>query len=544
MASPIEDSFDDDLVPMRIVQVKNHNHLRNESRAIRTGVMMPTYTIQHDAPWMSSRGAMANPLASGGCDNDDNDENDHNQIHDDLDTELPPVPPLAIQKSRPQPPLLDSGPTTAKPSRNPLFRQVRSMLHKPSTSAKPLAKWDPYSGELSEQGKPAQVKPSTYVPPVSQLQARGISVRRPGRRVQRDMSPVSIMRAEEIASADTLTSGRYKTPSELDISPPTSPASISTTSTIMLDRGATPVSMDSNLQPAPSNVIRRKAPPAPAQQITPGAENLDPQRSPATTSDWDETASDSDVPTKDSHFSWTTYAPSVRPRTSNTSTLPHGFADASDLTVSSSRFSWSTVNTAMTNFTRPNTPPSEPLPAIPAMYMTQAVSQPRGPPVQSITSRSRPVPRAIKEDWTPPPRDRSAYATPPSDMTRLKIPKTASRLPSPSTPTSGGKALPLPPSLASSTPLSHLDSLFAREKDLVHQRNNIERGINQEKRVVNGSPLVVSFADVRAAKKTLTQYEVHLSEILLEVREVGVAISRARRKEGEDEGLWVRRVTH
>ena len=51
---------------------------------------------------------------------------------------------------------------------------------------------------------------------------------------------------------------------------------------------------------------------------------------------------------------------------------------------------------------------------------------------------------------------------------------------------------------------------------------------------------------VRDAKKRLEEHRRRLEEVVLEGREVGIAISRARRKEGEGvgtEGLWVRRVT-
>ena len=57
----------------------------------------------------------------------------------------------------------------------------------------------------------------------------------------------------------------------------------------------------------------------------------------------------------------------------------------------------------------------------------------------------------------------------------------------------------------------------------------------------------VSFTTVREAKRKLAELRARLEEVGLEEREVGIAISRARRREeaeaGEGGGLWVRRVT-
>lgn len=61
--------------------------------------------------------------------------------------------------------------------------------------------------------------------------------------------------------------------------------------------------------------------------------------------------------------------------------------------------------------------------------------------------------------------------------------------------------------------------------------------------IEKASPLEVNFNQVRDAKKRLEDHRKRLDEVKLEEREIGVAISRARRKEGEEEGLWVRRVT-
>lgn len=67
-------------------------------------------------------------------------------------------------------------------------------------------------------------------------------------------------------------------------------------------------------------------------------------------------------------------------------------------------------------------------------------------------------------------------------------------------------------------------------------------------KIETASPLDVNFATVRDAKKKLAEYRKRLAEVRLEERDVGIAITRARRKEEEDNGgeggtLWIRRVT-
>ena len=93
--------------------------------------------------------------------------------------------------------------------------------------------------------------------------------------------------------------------------------------------------------------------------------------------------------------------------------------------------------------------------------------------------------------------------------------------------------------------MSHLENLLAKEQDMLLQRRNIEKAIAENAKIENASPMDVAFAEVRQAKKELETLRGRLEEIRLEEREIGISIARARRKEGlgEDEGLWVRRVT-
>ena len=161
--------------------------------------------------------------------------------------------------------------------------------------------------------------------------------------------------------------------------------------------------------------------------------------------------------------------------------------------------------------------------------------------MQSILSRHRPIQRADREVWTPPPRKASlpdsATHTPVSARSKL----TTSF---PDSTSGSGKKLPPPPDLLTPvSPMSHLETLLTSEQDKIHQRKNILKLIDELERKEKASPLDVSFAELREAKKKLEEYRQTLAEIQLEEQEIGIAIARARRKEGEEEGLWVRRVT-
>lgn len=91
--------------------------------------------------------------------------------------------------------------------------------------------------------------------------------------------------------------------------------------------------------------------------------------------------------------------------------------------------------------------------------------------------------------------------------------------------------------------MSHLEKLITEEQDKQQQRRNIEKAIGEYTKIENASPMDVSFTQLRGAQKKLGELRTTLAEVTLEEREIGIAISRLRRKEGEEEGLWVRRVT-
>ncbi|KAF2772869.1 hypothetical protein EJ03DRAFT_254843, partial [Teratosphaeria nubilosa] len=102
------------------------------------------------------------------------------------------------------------------------------------------------------------------------------------------------------------------------------------------------------------------------------------------------------------------------------------------------------------------------------------------------------------------------------------------------------KSLPPPP--MPDGPQSHVEKLEAEEQNLKLRRRNAEKAIADLEKVEKASPLEVSFAAVREAKERLKEHRENLADIVRQEREVGISISRARRKEGVDEGLWVRRV--
>lgn len=540
---------------------------------------MPTYAVQKELPPSPPRKSIAPTVSSTYSDD---------YAGAEPGTHVADVPNLAAKDSyhpsyhaHPRQQVNDYGPQVRQ-SRLPLFKQVRTMLHKPPPLTTPgNAKWDEYTGELSESGKAPNVKPSTYEAAFKASRKR--SPETPNNRSRRNLSPVSVLRDEEITSAPPLQVSRYSM--EDDVSP-VSPSSVASPVSVIRDMGEhdefefvpemVPEPLSPNVQrppdhlqtPASSKQIKRK----PVSRRVSTLENepplSPPQRSPSETSDTDGRFIDSrdgaDKAQPGSHFSWTTYAPSVTPGRPSTDTMatrqskyPSGYPGARD--GPNSRFSWSTINTNVARPGRAESPPASPPPPVPLKTS--------GPPVQSILSRQRPYKRVEKEEWTPPPRKASRPVgetipesiTPTSATTArtLAIPKTTnmpgSRGQSPisakGSGKDGGKALPLPPTLTADPNQSHLEILLAQERSLALQKRNVEKGIFELEKIEKASPLDVPFATVRDAKKRLAEYRKRLAEVVLEERDVGIAITRARRKEEEENGfdsgstIWIRRVT-
>ncbi|KYG40940.1 hypothetical protein M433DRAFT_516188, partial [Acidomyces richmondensis BFW] len=306
-------------LPARQVQIKT----KRSSQALRTGVTMPTYTIQHDAPWVVPGGAsgMAPSVYSEeDVDNKDDHEgnihgskthnsnsnsNSNSNNNSDRVAGRPRSKPghASLRPSHParaQQHITDHGPQK-RHSRLPLFKQVRTMLHKPPLLVTPgQAKWDEYSGERSENGTAEQVKASAYVSPYDG--AFNSRKRSPDRRKKltnkRDMSPVSVLRDDEIKPTPPLKAGTCSPPSVSPVSP------LSPVSPIPHHDGRAPtlVSVNQRAQPAPTvtvtpsvKQIRRKPTPSPLSALSSSqTENRAPPRSPSAQSDWTEPPDDDD----------------------------------------------------------------------------------------------------------------------------------------------------------------------------------------------------------------------------------------------------------
>ncbi|KAK4495964.1 hypothetical protein PRZ48_013232 [Zasmidium cellare] len=501
---------------------------------------MPAYSIQKDPAWVQkpAPGSSA-PLES--VFSDDATTFDARVLdHPDM----PAIPPLRIQKSyhpsyhaHPEQTITDNGPQVRQ-SRLPIFKQVRSMLQKPPTSKTSgnKVKYDEFSGDMSDSGKAPHVQPSTYKSPYEGA-FEVVRDRRSPTRLQknppksaRSTSPVSVVRNEDEPMSPVESQWEDMPPS------PISPVSEVSPDYYQIPLGQSPTPVNGcSLPETPSHQksVTRKSVPS-RQSISP--QNLPPSQDSNIGDIQGHTYRD-----PKSHFSWTTYAGSVAPTrpsfetggypTSRHSKQPSGEAPLQ------SRFSWSTVNTNMTNQIRPDSPPPSPPPPVPSKFKTL--------PVQSILSRHRPIQRADREVWTPPARKTSlqdpATYTPLSARSKLSL--TPHYLDT--TPTADGKKhLPPPPDILTPvSPMSHLETLIASEQNKLLQRKNILKAIEELEKKEKASPLEVSFAELREAKKKLEEYRKTLAEVQLEEREIGIAISRARRKEGEEEGLWVRRVT-
>jgi len=493
---------------------------------------MPSYTIQAEPPpWTKSKRVSAVPSSI---------------YSDDLvdsamaDGEISPLSVTsASYHAHPRQEILDAGPPNNRHSRLPIFRQVRTMLTKPGA-----ARWDDLSGEPSDTGRPSQVKPSTYTSPwEGAFQARRHSPDRKTTRNKKNLSPVSVLRDEEIEALGPLDTGRN------------TPRSVSPVSAVSTSHSFAPsqlsVNAVSRLPPGVNvkNQVKRK--PVRSSLSPSASENIPPQQQ---HHDLKSVQSQDSIGRQepDSRFSWSTVAHSIVTDLSRDFNANRQSTDtmATRKGLSDSRFSWSTVATNTTYALQDeNTPPS-PVPPIPEQYLQP--TQYSTPPMQSILSRKRPVQRLDQETYTPSvpsPRALSA-ASPNSSRATTPVPNAAStatptKIITTPDPASGAKALPLPPFM-NEKQANHLEFLLTQEKNLLLQRRNIEKAIADLEKVEKASPLEVSFATVRDAKRRLEERRAVLSEVKKEEMEMGIKIARARRKEdfGEGEGtLWVRRVT-
>ncbi|KAM0714427.1 hypothetical protein Q7P37_010214 [Cladosporium fusiforme] len=480
-------------------------------------VKMPTYTIQEDAPWVAARPASAVPSSVYSdeptvliMDHDTSPRSAKSQNYNIREAQIP-----------------DHGPHATRQSRLPIFSQVRTML---SSSKSPGAtsntsinnnKSDDMSSQPPTPGKTAQSKSSAWD---GVFNARRYSPGLKSLKTKKNSSNVSVLR-------DSETSSVASNPSSLSLASPIhspAPSQISVNVTPQLPSGVN----------APHQVKRK-----PVMSLSQSqTENLPPQDLLA-------------VP--DTHltsrFSWSTAAPSEAPKRQSTDTMATGGRPPL-----MSHFSWTTIGTSAAP--TPNEELGDPndIPPVPSPHLEQTTFS--DPPAESILSRKRPVQRLDYEDRTPStPRQRADTATSidsPSSTPRARNFNNANQdpdaTPRKATPTShpapnstGKKALPLLPFM-SEQQASHLEMLITQEKNLVMQRKNVERSIADLEAIERASPLEVSFAAVRDARRRLDERRETLREIKMEEMDIGIRIARARRKEdfGEGEGtLWVRRVT-
>lgn len=534
----------------------------------------PRYTIHEDPPWLDSASASAassaaKPSPSIFIDELDFDpsppamrDDGHPAAHRDAASSSPVPAPLAVKKPGYQPSTFahprqdtsDDGPQS-RPSRMPIFKQVRSML---STNKGSTPKWDELSGEPSDTGKESHVRPSTYKSPYEgAFQASRRSPDPSSRLRASAASPVSALIDDDFDVnnwSPDLALQRLDSATDRPLSP-VSPVSTLTPGYAPSQQTITTTTGRTKTEGSVFASVKRKPVAAPQDHSA----NLPP------TPDFTQhsfTAAidppDREIPA--SHFSWTTAARSD-PRQS-TDTRHSRQRSVTNPDLNKSHFSWSTVATAATaaHHPREHTPPPSP----PPMPPTHPLQTPNygHPPVQSILSRQRPYKRHDSPAWAPPPST-ALPSTPRSLSPRIQRPPQQLS----TTPTAEGKkALPLPPASGvddsnsgSSSPASttnptaakppgpsRLESLQTRERNLALQRRNIQRAIADLERVQAASPLDVSFAKVREARRKLDERRLWLDDVRKEEMEVGIGIARVRRKEDFADGegtLWVRRVT-
>ncbi|KAI7284483.1 hypothetical protein KC345_g2227 [Hortaea werneckii] len=551
------------MLPVRPVYIRN----RRSSQTMRTGVGMPTYTIQKDVPWMHD--ARDSVVSSTNSDDDLRSDSDSRQQTSSSVNGLGPSYQVSCQATA-HDNVTDHGPQ-ARTARMPIFKQVRNILQKPSSES--LA-FNEHGDDMSETGKSDQVKPNTYVSPWdAAFKTRRKSPERKevpklSKRASlsglKALSQLHIQKSEEdVKPTPPLKAGRC------------SPRVVSPVSSSHSNQA--PSAISANLRTQPRNILgtlnigkQLKRKPAPGSRAVSQSENMppspQPEQSQSARSEWTDTFEEDVYSTYSSHNNTATDASAAN--------SPH-LLRAED---PQSGFSWSTVATQpqpplqpsqqaprqaihpafRTQKEKPASVPAQP-PGHPSTNLTQETYQTeRGPPVHSILSRHRPIQRLDYEDS--PRRNsprlkvegmtttRSASTPPRSNPAhpKTRIPPHHQESSSPNTP---NKALPLPPDLASPSPnATHLEHLLAKEHDLLHQRRNVYKTIQDLEKVERASPMEVSFATVRDAKRKLAEFRARLEEVGLEEREVGIAISRARRREeaaegGEGGGLWVRRVT-
>ncbi|KAH7400859.1 hypothetical protein DE146DRAFT_755303 [Phaeosphaeria sp. MPI-PUGE-AT-0046c] len=225
---------------------------------------------------------------------------------------------------------------------------------------------------------------------------------------------------------------------------------------------------------------------------------------------------------------------------------------------STSRFSWTTYNSATTY---QHSPPPSP-PNLPKSTPTRArvVTEPisASSAAASILSRRRPVPKAdsISDPISRKPLSSETDTTAgtakiqTTNMSSHRIsdpvsPSTASVYSTASTGTC--KALPLPPTSLSAA--DHIAVLESAMEDLRVRRSNVYRLLNDLNNAAPPNPLITDFKRARLVEQRKRAFEDELNEIKREEYDVGMKLHRAWKKRERDDpsqagsAIWVRRVT-
>jgi hypothetical protein len=507
-----------------------------QNSAPRAGVVKGiSYTIGDDAPWTvpiipdsdnNTPPPRAIHLKAPPKKNNNNNKNSHTTKHDNNMQEHVP----------------DHGPQTTRQNRLPIFNQVRNMLNKSTATTRSDETPSEHMSDMAvKQSAEPRVKPSRWD---SVFNARPSSPGLKSLKSKKSQSNISVLRDPETYSMASGQSSPTSLYSQSE-SHSRAPSQISVNAVSQLPRGVTA-----------KNQFKRKPVQSPSIPATENSQNLPPPQSLLTVPD----------ARSRNRFSLSTAALSdfTKRQSSDSSATGTGRPPLM------SHFSWTTIGTSAhpTPMEEIDDPFPTALPLMPSQRLerSQSTSQ---QPAESILSRKRPVQRLENMEWAPStPRQRAATGTSATsgasdDSTPRATPRarnfsvnedeqtprksnntSGAATPTPSS--SGKKALPLLPFTLSEQEASHVEQLLSQERNLVMQRRNIERAINDLEQVEFASPLEVSFATVRDAKRKLQQHRDTLQEVKMEEMDVGIKIARARRREDFAEGegsLWVRRVT-
>ncbi|KAF2028017.1 hypothetical protein EK21DRAFT_70707 [Setomelanomma holmii] len=221
-----------------------------------------------------------------------------------------------------------------------------------------------------------------------------------------------------------------------------------------------------------------------------------------------------------------------------------------DKQASTSRFSWTTYNSATTYQHSPPPSPPQSLPTTTPLrprVVTEPISAASA--ASSILGRRRPVPQA---DSIPSRKPLSTDSPGTAKLVSMSSPSPTSASPHSASPTastystSTTKALPLPPTHLSAA--DHIAVLESAMEDLRIRRSNVYRLLNDLNTAAPPNPLVTDFKRARLVEARKRSFEDELSEIKREEYEVGMKLHRAwKKREREDpnagSAIWVRRVT-